>query len=103
MLLARRSAASFSSGVLSLSKMSSSSFGVWQIPVKFHQEDRIRHGDPRCSECSTSWWIERSSPQQAMKCVLFLMMMMDFPPSGYEETYVTLKVEQEDSCYLVMA
>ena len=69
--------------------------------MSFHREDRIRHHETRCSEGSKSWWIERSSPQQAQKCELFLVM--DFRPCSYEETYEAWKVEQEDSCCLVMA
>ena len=39
-----------------------------------HREDQILHGDPRIE----SWWIERSSSEQALKCELFLMVMIDF-------------------------
>ena len=93
--LARRSAAAFSSGDLSSSKMSSSSSG-WL--TKSRESSRIRHYETRCYEGSTSWWIERSSPQQARKRELFLVK--DFHPCSYEETYEAWKVEQEGSCYL---
>ena len=48
-----------------------------------------------------SWWIERSSPQQTRSRELF--SVKDFHPCSYEETYEAWKVEQEGSCYLVMA
>ena len=68
---------------------------LWGIP---HREDRIRYYETRRSEGSTSWWIERSSPQKRE-----LFSVKGFRRCSYEETYEAWKVEQEESCYLVMA
>ena len=82
--------------------MSSSSSEGGTNPVKFHRGDVIRHWIDRSPEGSTSWWIERSQPQQSLECELF-WLTKDLLPCSYEETYATNEVEQENSCYLVMA
>ena len=71
-LIARSPAADLSSGLCCHRRFRCHSLGDGLSSVSFHREDRIRHHETTCSEGSTSWWIERSSPQQALKCELFL-------------------------------
>ena len=84
-LMAQDSAIALSSCLRSSSLMSSSFWGGDKFPwdciggMWFHWIDR-------CSQGSTSWWIERSPPQQSLECELS-WLMKDFCLCDYEETY----------------